>query len=106
MPALFIICPDCHLEQKIRDEHPDCFFVDALGGAVYSHSLDIKASIEHLFHTADITEIFIAIRDSCRLVDHDFSKPSADSESIQLSKYPLHLAKVESYLLQKNPPSA
>lgn len=85
MNRLFFICPECFIEQAIRDSFDgNTFMLTSLGAIVDSPSLDYATAIADLVEKENITEICVVndagctfIKEGIRRRDH-YSAPAAE----------------------------
>jgi carbonic anhydrase len=67
---LFLICPDCYIENRIRSKFQgNLFFITALGSVLNSIDSNFIKSVKELLVQEDITEICIVNDTSCRFLE-------------------------------------
>lgn len=74
-PSLFLICPDCHLESRIRDNFGNnSYFLTALG-AVFDLSQFIYAEeINQIILSDKISDIYLVNDTECTFINNVISK--------------------------------
>jgi carbonic anhydrase len=66
---LFLICPDCHIEQIIRTNfHGNLFFLTALGSVFDTFSYNYTGCINNFLKSENIREIIVVNDSSCRFI--------------------------------------
>lgn len=74
MKKLFIICPECHLEQTIRDHFKeDAFFSSALGGCLHLKYEDSE-ELYHFILEQKIGELYLVNSASCTFIKNIIGK--------------------------------
>ena len=88
---LFVVCPECNLEPILRDlAGSSTYFATSLGISLDSD--EIQASIQHLISMNAISEIGVALRESCQIIRPFTASPTANfrkvvDEESDLSKW-------------------
>jgi len=69
MNKLFLICPDCYIEQPIRNEFGDnCFFLTALGTVFDLTSFEYLEEINQFIVRENIQQIYLVNDSSCTFI--------------------------------------
>jgi carbonic anhydrase len=68
---LFIVCPDCFMEQVIRDNYPgEVYFITALASVFEMPDFDYAESFNAFLINESIEEIYIVNDSSCRFIEN------------------------------------
>mgnify|MGYP001058385952 CR=1 FL=1 len=96
---LFLICPECHIEQEIRDKFDgDIYFLTALGAVFCPLESDEAGEICDLISREEISEVGIVCATSCSFIqsiinDHEFRNTAAEVSLLQLyQSHPVEFA--------------
>lgn len=69
--SLFLICPDCQLEQQIRDTFGDnCYFLTALGAVFEAYDFAFAEELNQFIIAQQIRHIFIVNDTACTFVQN------------------------------------
>ena len=78
MSKLFLICPDCHIEQAVRNHYEnDCFFLTALGTVFEIESFEHAEDVNILIHTEQVSAIYILNDICCSFISNVLNNKTA-----------------------------
>jgi len=85
MDKLFLICPDCHIEDAIREEYGECFFLTALGTVFNIDTFEYAEEINRLIADEEIGQIYIVNDFSCTFIQNIINgDPAYNTEAEQV----------------------
>lgn len=66
---LFLVCPDCFIEQTIRKHYgPDSFFLTALGSVFHINSFEYAEEINSFLSGEDVMDIYVVNDVQCTFI--------------------------------------
>jgi len=82
MKKLFVICPECYIEQAIRTAFDDCFFITALGSVCSILGKPFWQELDDFVAREGIEEVYIVGYYACGFIDSAFNlKPDTDTNT-------------------------
>lgn len=75
---LYLICPDCHIEQALRSEFgQDAYFLSALGSVFDFSEFDYAEALNHFISREMISEIIIVNDTNCTFIKNTICKENS-----------------------------
>jgi carbonic anhydrase len=72
---VYLICPDCHIEQALRNEFgQDAYFLTALGSVFDFSEFDYAEALNHFINREMISEIIIVNDTNCTFIKNTICK--------------------------------
>jgi len=97
MKRLFLVCPDCYMEQKIRVKYgSDSFFLTALGSVFHMDNFKYAEEVNSFLSGEDVLHIYIVNDISCTFIKNTLSSDINYKTKAEIALAELYLNNIDS----------
>lgn len=80
---LFLVCPDCFIEQTIRKHYPDAYFLTALGSVFHIDSFEYAEEINSFLSAEDVLNIYVVNDVQCTFIQNTLTTKNHQTKAEQ-----------------------
>lgn len=81
---LFLVCPDCFMEQKVRAQYgSDSYFLTALGAVFHMDNFQYAEEVNAFLSGEDVKDIFIVNDVKCTFIQNTLSTKNHETKAEQ-----------------------
>lgn len=102
MKRLFLVCPDCYMEQKIRAQYgSDSFFLTALGSVFHIDNFKYAEEVNSFLSREDVMHIYIVNDVNCTFIQNTLSSGTNHKTKAEIALEELYSDEVKAMYLAK-----
>ena len=96
MKRLFLVCPDCYMEQKIRAQYgSDSFFLTALGSVFHIDNFKYAEEVNSFLSREDVMHIYIVNDVNCTFIQNALSSGTNHKTKAEIALAELYLNNID-----------